>query len=383
MLRRDLLRTWIATPLVGWLRRWPRIASADAPIEVPNAADAYRKAFGWVKGLRPEESAWLRKSETVAIEDRQVETILKQARPALRAIREAAKLDRCDWGTETVTSEMLGKGHFDVCNIAIIRVACLSARRNARAGRARDALDDLFAGLTLAHRIGTGGVLIPRIVECGGEVAAFRTLGRILPGLGRDGLDDLSRRLDALPPPEPASAVIGPESRFILGYLRPKLEAVGPTIEDDEWARIGFDAEEAETLKALTGGDREKLLRHLEATGPAFAELARRLDLPRPGCRAALDEFARTERTTQPIVAGLVEKVWGIRHIVDRMKALRAMLRAGIALVRDGEAAFRAVSDPFGTGPFGLERRGKGYLIRSALDDATKPEVTLSVGEEP
>jgi len=382
MLRRHLLRTWIATPLIGWLRLWPRFASAGAPIDGPNAAEAYRKAFVWVKGLRPEESAWLRKSEAIAIEDRQVETILKQARPALRAIREAAKSDRCDWGTGTVTSEMLGKGHFDASNLNLIRVACLSARRHSRAGRTRDALDDLFAGLTLAHRIGTGGVLISRSLECGGEIAAFQTLGRILPGLGRDGLDDLSRRLDALPPPEPASAVIGPESRFILGYLRPKLEAVGPTIEDDEWAKIGLDAEEAAALKTLTGGDREKLLRHLEATGPAFAELARRLDLPRPGCRAALDEFARTEQATQPIVAGLVENAWGIRHVVDRMKAMRSMLRAGIALVRDGEAAFRAVPDPFGTGPFGLERRGKSDLIRSALDDGRKPEVSLSVGEE-
>lgn len=383
MLRRDLLRVWIATPLIGWLRRWPQLAPAGVPTEVPNAAEVYRKAFGWVKGLRPEESEWLRKSETVAIEDRQVETILKQARPALRAIREAAAIDRCDWGTETVTSEMLGKGHLDISSLHVIRLACLSARRQARAGRARDALDDLFAGLTLAHRIGTGGLLISRIVECGCEVPLFQTLGRILPGLGRDGLDDLSRRLDALPPPEPASAVIGPESRFILGYVRPKLEAVGPTIEDDEWAKIGFDAEEAEALKALTGGDREKVLRHLEATGPAFAELARRLDLPRPGCRSALDEFARAERTTQPIVAGLVEKVWGIRHVVDRMRALRSMLRAGIALVRDGEVAFRAVSDPFGSGPFDLERQGKSYVIRSALNDATKPEVSLAIGGEP
>ena len=42
------------------------------------------------------------------------------------------------------------------------------------------------------------------------------------------------------------------------------------------------------------------------------------------------------------------------------MKALRSMLRAGIALVRDGEPAFRAEADPFGVGPFGLNLRGRG-----------------------
>ncbi len=57
------------------------------------------------------------------------------------------------------------------------------------------------------------------------------------------------------------------------------------------------------------------------------------------------------------------------------------MDHAGIALVRGGEPAFRAESDPFGVGAFGLEHRGRGYLIRSALNDAGKPEVSLQIGD--
>ena len=109
--------------------------------------------------------------------------------------------------------------------------------------------------------------------------------------------------------------------------------------------------------------------------------MARRLDLPRPGCRAALDEFAKAEHSIHPIAAGLVENAWGVRHVVDRMRALRSMLHAGITLIREGEPAFQAESDPFGTGPFGLERRGKGYVIRSALIDEGKPELSLEIGD--
>ncbi len=134
-------------------------------------------------------------------------------------------------------------------------------------------------------------------------------------------------------------------------------------------------------MKRLTGGDRAALLVHLDANGPAFDELARRLDLPRPGCRAALDEFARAERADHPLVAMIVENARGVRHVVNRMQAFRAMLRAGLALVRHGEPAFRAVADPFGDGPFGLVRRGKGYLIRSALIDRGSPEVALTIGD--
>ncbi len=63
------------------------------------------------------------------------------------------------------------------------------------------------------------------------------------------------------------------------------------------------------------------------------------------------------------------------------MNALRAMLRAGLALTRDGEPAFRRVRDPFGPSPFGLERRGNGHVIRSALEDPGRPGLTLEIGD--
>ena len=382
MLRRDLLRAWMATPLAGWLRPWMPLAFGDVAIEEPDAAPIYRKVFAWAEGLRPEDLEWLRESATIAIDDPRIDVLIQEADSAMKGMREAASIRRFRWETEVLSIDDLGKGHLKLTSLLnVIRVACLSARRHVKLGQGRDALDDLFACLTLAHRVGTGGVLIARVFECGGEVPAFRTLGRILPQLDRGTLDDLSQRLSAFPLPEPASATIGPESRFILGSIRAKLVATGPRIEDEEWATIGFDGEEMTALKRLTGGDRAKMLAHLEATGPAFAELARRLDLPRPGYRAALDEFAKAEQSTQPIVAGLVEKSWGIRHVVDRMRALRSMLQAGLVLVRDGQPAFLVQSDPYGTGPFGLERRGKGYLIRSALTDEAKPEVSLEIGD--
>jgi hypothetical protein len=50
-------------------------------------------------------------------------------------------------------------------------------------------------------------------------------------------------------------------------------------------------------------------------------------------------------------------------------------------LIRDDEPAVRAVSDLFGPNPFGLERRGRGYLIRSASNDDGKPKVSLEIGD--
>src|SRR5262249_14489766 len=135
--------------------------------------------------LRPEESEQLRKAETIAIDDPRVGAIIQQARTALTAIHEAAALEQCLWGIDTVTIDDLGKGHLNASNLNVIRVVCLSARRHAKLGRGRDALDDVFAVLSLAHRIGTNGLLLARLLECGGETRAFQTLARILPGLER------------------------------------------------------------------------------------------------------------------------------------------------------------------------------------------------------
>lgn len=381
MRRRDLFRALSAAPLAGWLSPWFAAAFGLAPGDARNAALIYRKASAWAEGLGPEDYERLRNAATVGLEDRQVTTLIHGARSALAALREAATIARCDWQNEVLTCDDLLKGQLASSNGYIIRVACLSARRHVALGRGPEALDDVFAGLTLAHRIGTGGVLIARLWEHAGENVAFQTLGHLLPSLDRATQEDLSRRLDVLPSPEPASAIVGSEARFIVGSVRAKLLKHGSRIAGDAWSDLGFDQDEAATLERLTGGDRTALVAHLEASGPAFSELARRLDLPRPEWRAAFDEFTATVRSTFPVVATLRKNGWMARHQLDRMLALRAMLRAGLALVRDGEPAFRTVSDPFGAGSFGLERRGNGYLIRSALNEDSRSEVILTVGD--
>jgi hypothetical protein len=174
--------------------------------------------------------------------------------------------------------------------------------------------------------------------------------------------------------------VIGPESRCVLDSVRTKLLTTGLVVDAAELAGLGFNEELVATLLRVTGGGRAALLAHLDASVPAFAELARRLDLPRPACRAALNEFSDAEQTIHPIAAAAVETFWGGRHAVDRVRAIRMMLRAGITLMREGESGFRSQRDPFGTGAFGLQRRGEAYVIRSALNDDAKPEVKLELG---
>ena len=154
--------------------------------------------------LTPADTKRLCMVATIALDDRRLDGLIQQAGPALVAIRKAAGMCRCDWGMEIRSCDDLANGRLSVSSVNVIRIACLSARWHAELGARPQVLDDVFAGLTLAHRIGTGGLTFARLLECGSEVPAFQTLGRILTGLDSASLDDLSRRLAMLPPPEPA-----------------------------------------------------------------------------------------------------------------------------------------------------------------------------------
>ncbi|MHC5542324.1 hypothetical protein ACYOEI_29220, partial [Singulisphaera rosea] len=323
MRRRSFFRSLLTLPLVHRLTPWIPSAFAGELREEADAALIYSRAFDCLQTLNDEDRRITRSRESVSIDDPKVQALIEKARPALKAIREAATLARCRWEFEPRSGEDLTQGYLNTTNLSIYGVASLSARKHAAAGRGREALDDLFATLTLAHRIGTGGVIIARLFECHGESISIQTLGRILPELDRPTLEDLTRRLVALPPPEPASATIGPESRFIIGEVQARLKAAGPVLDDKDWDEI-FGPEEGRALKRLTGGDRVAVLAHLGRTGPAFAELARRLDLPYPGVRASLDEFEKAEREVQPLVTFVVASLWSRRQALDRVRALRA-----------------------------------------------------------
>lgn len=377
MLRRHLLRLLGSAPLLRFTRGATGLAAM--PDEAPNAADVYRRVIAWSEDFpRPEWSA-VREAPEAATLPAQVDRWLEAARPALAALREGARIDACHWGDEAMTAENLTRDRFNGAHRHLVSLASLSTIRHAESGRFEDALDDAFAALAFARRIGEDGPMIARLFQCAEEIVIRRALGRILPLLDRPALDSLARRLDAEPPAAPASAMIGPERRFILNCLRGHLATMGEALSDEDWERLQL-VDEAPALKRLTGGERAKLIAHLDASAPAFEELGRRLDLPRGERDAALDDFVATRRETDPVAAMLVEPVRAMPNAVARADLLGRMLRAGLVLVRDGEAAFGTLRDPFGDGPFGLERRGEGWTIRSAFPDVKAPITEFRVG---
>jgi hypothetical protein len=110
MLRRDLLRSLLAMPVPGWLRHMLRRPFSGADSQEADAAAIYRSAFGWTKGLRPEESDRLRNAATIAVDGPHIDALIRHGGSALKSLRTAA-MRQCDWGVEPISADDLGKGH--------------------------------------------------------------------------------------------------------------------------------------------------------------------------------------------------------------------------------------------------------------------------------
>ena len=55
MIRRNLLRALMATPLAGRVRQWIPPTFGGAEFQERNAARIYRRVFGWAECLRAED----------------------------------------------------------------------------------------------------------------------------------------------------------------------------------------------------------------------------------------------------------------------------------------------------------------------------------------
>jgi hypothetical protein len=102
MLRRNLLRALMTTPLTVWFKPWMPRAFGGAEPERANAAVIYRSVFGWAEGLGAEDLDRLHKAVTIAIDDPHAIALLQQASPVLRSLREAATIAECHWENEAV-----------------------------------------------------------------------------------------------------------------------------------------------------------------------------------------------------------------------------------------------------------------------------------------
>ena len=317
-------------------------SSADAG-GAGNAADAYRQAFA----LIPKDQA-IDEVVTADFGTRSADEMAKALeayQPALRLLAEAAAIARCDWG-----NDLAKVGSAPLLPILsqtrqLARVARFRARCEWAAGHRENAVDDLRNALVLARH--TGGekntVLISMLVQVAIERIMIDTCAERLTDLQAADLieplvpaDESKRRLLS-------QAVVGEKTLFIP-YSR----------NTTKWpTTLWLDQLEKEYDETI------------RITALPYSQSQPQLAVQCVRIKTGINPFAKQ------VFPGLTRA----QEEEMRLHVSWAMLRAAIAVSRNGEAALKDAPNPAGTGPFQYRKLDNGFELKTVLPGVEQPVV--------
>jgi hypothetical protein len=372
-----MLKAIAISPMANWLGFRAQLASAT----ISPALDAslhYRRAFSELAKLTEVDKALVAEWKTVPL-NKAVNGLLRRFTPALSDLHSGAMTKRCGWA-EITDMRDLGSGDNNIGNLGIGKIALLRARRLVEAGRSWEALDDIFAAASFGRHFGHAGILISRIYQFSMENQAIAALAAILPRLDPRALASIPARVASLPAPCSWTETMRLEGRFIAVTVAQKMEALESPIGLEELASVHLEEAEAKVILERTGGDRDRIVALVWNVVPYLASLAEVLELPRGSFARALESFKDRTGGINPFAASVVRWVGDMRFAADRTELLWTMVLAARTLIVEGFDSFRAITDPFGDGPFLYRKSADGFELQSALHREGKPPAVVRVG---
>jgi hypothetical protein len=377
--RRLVFRSLLATPLGAWLRPWLPAGGAGDSTSAPAE---YRRAWDWATNMTPGDRERIRIRSLLDVPlDNELKQLVDRAAPALEAVRRGSAQRLCSWG-DVCGPDSLNNGPLDTVNVVDVgKLLLIRARFHFEGRRPVEGLDDAFAVARYGRHVGSFGLFISRVYQCGLENRTAEVVARYLPGLDPGGLERLRLLHGRIPPSIAWDETIRREWWFIRTTLDEQIDKTVPPIRVDSLEAAGMEPATAAFLMTRAGGDRQKLHTLVMESGRVFEELGKVLDLPRDRYKPVLKAFEERVRSANPLVHSLVESAEGVRWACARTELLWAMVWAGAVLVEGGPGRFRQLADPYGSGPFLQRARGRGFELESAVRREGQPPVVLRFGD--
>ena len=349
-----------------------------------NAALRYWQAFAHMPKLDEQQQKLLGAAPTADAPDPAAAKLADEAKDALLYLRRGAAIGPCDWGLHPEDGPNLLLPHL-AKGRDLARLACVGARRDLAGGDKARGVDAAADAIVLGRHLSTDlTAIVSYLVQLAVERNAIETLAPHLAGLDAASLDQLDRRLAALPPGGSLEACMRVEREAFLdwaiGHLRqmndqdPWQERVlGPFAADPS----GQGKAQVDAAVAAAGGTRQGVLKQFEALRAYYEQVPPIARLPREQFRAKLADLEK--RSEDNPFAKLVLPTMG--KVYDRDAAGRTrftMLKAAIAVARGGPDRAKEFKDAAGA-PLEYHAADDGFELRSGVIDQDKP-VTLKVG---
>lgn len=353
-------------------------AGEAAATPVPNAALKYWMAFESLGKVNEAENKILSQGfKAPATEQR--DNAIHRFGPALKYMQRGAAIPACDWGGDPLLDgpamelPYLGKLR------SLARVACLTARGHYDVGHHREAIIVLIDAMKMARHTGADHLLISRLVETAIDTMAIDALARMVPNLPAEQLKFLSEQLDNLPPPNSLAETVRIGEKATTIWMR-KAASEGKLAETLRmFQNVGDDWTQNLAAMFVT----PKLLEtQLDKCDSIYEDYAKAFEAPFEESVVQLKKIEAKIADSGFIAKMMMPALLRCRISTERETCQRALLKAGVRIQLEGEAAIKSAADPYAADKMLDYRKTQfGFELTSQFDRATP--VKLQFGFDP
>ena len=310
----------------------------------------------------------------------------------------------CDWGIDMTPGPATLLPQL-ARNKAVAQAARLRAMWALQHGNQSDARDDLLAALALARNCSRDGTLISVLVQIAMENIICNAVAENFHQFTPETLQRLVAGFDAAPARGTVAASLPTEKGSFHDWLMDKILKLrsdhpgneAKVMEGIHQLVAGFDmAEEGQigpghlwdkVFKAA-GGTSDGIIKLLQEAETYYARAATILSMPYSDYEQQMKAFsADIHKSANPWVSQLFP-AWEKCRIKEFGSLIaQQMVRAAVEYKLHGEAGFKAVSDPGGSGSLTFERFAFegidcGFQLKSAYTGRGFPETLIFVEKD-
>lgn len=306
--------------------------------------------------------------------------------PQFTLLRQAARSTAaCDWGLDMSQGPNAPLPHLARAK-AVAQATRLRMRWKLEHGWQAEACEELLAAFALARNLPSDGLLISTLVQQAMEMILCSSVAQNFGLFSADSLECLARGLEGLPARRTVAQCMGTEKALFHDWAINRIREVQKQHAGDDAKALeeigklfGFETDRTGSdlwprLKQASDGTSEGVIRLLQEREKYEEKLTAVLTLPYSEYQGRLQELeAETRSSPNPLVSHTLPSIARARSRELRVLATLGLVRAAIEYKLRGEAGFRTVTDPCGTGPFAFRRFvfegvDRGFELKSVYD---------------
>lgn len=348
-----------------------------------------------------------------------------------RLVRQAARATvPCDWGIDMSEGPATLLPHLARTK-AVLLTAKFRALWALQHGRQADAREDLVAAFVLGRNVARDGTLISTLVQGAMTMIDCWTVAELFGQFSTENMQQLLEGMDAAPARRTGADCVPTERAFFQDWVLRRIQELQQANPGDDakvmagihdlfastlylqketeepqpgQTRMAGSAGPVPTALALEGSSQpgnwwEGLTQAAGGTSAGMVKLIRDLDsfdqplalalaLPHGEYESGMEQLkAEMQRSPNPLPSLLLPAWENVRSKELRALLDLAMVRAAVEYKLHGLAAMQSVTDPWGPGPFELQRfvfQGvdRGFELKSACRVNRWQEVRIFVEKE-